>query len=71
MAWEKNTGRRSDICAQRASMIPYVRSQDLVHLRKSTLASGQKDGSQNLIRLMIENLPPFWAPTFPNCPPTA
>jgi hypothetical protein len=25
--------------------------------RISTLASGQKDGSQNLIRLMIENLP--------------
>jgi hypothetical protein len=40
MGRERNTGHRSDIytrseiCAQRASMIPRVPSQDLVHLRK-------------------------------------
>jgi hypothetical protein len=28
MGRENNTGRRSDICAQRASTIPYARSQD-------------------------------------------
>jgi len=38
MGRERNTGHRSDICtrskicAQRASMIPRVPSQDLVHL---------------------------------------
>src|SRR5262245_14308905 len=33
MGREKNTGR-SDICAQKASMVPYVRSQDFVPVRK-------------------------------------
>jgi hypothetical protein len=31
---ERNTGRRSDIRAQRAGMIPGVPSQDLIRLRK-------------------------------------
>jgi hypothetical protein len=31
MGREENTGRCSDICGQWASMLPYVRSQDLVH----------------------------------------
>src|SRR6266545_1755436 len=34
MSRERNTGRRSDICAQRAAMIPRVPSQDLIRLRK-------------------------------------
>jgi hypothetical protein len=34
MGQERNTGRRSDIRAQRAGMIPCVPSQDLIRLRK-------------------------------------
>jgi hypothetical protein len=34
MGRERNTGHRSDICAQRAGMISRVPPQDLVHLRK-------------------------------------
>jgi len=34
MSRERNTGRRSDICAQRVGMIPYVPSQDLIRLGK-------------------------------------
>jgi hypothetical protein len=34
MGRETNTGRHSDICAQRAGMIPRVPSQDLIRLRK-------------------------------------
>jgi hypothetical protein len=34
MGRERNTGRRSEICAQRAGMIPCVPSQDLIRLIK-------------------------------------